>query len=176
MEIWTRKRSLFCFRIFIGLIVSLLFLGCATERLDRVSAESVGRMQDLSTGTVVAVKDVKIDGKVTYLGPSTGAVIGSGIGQTVGHGSGQILASVGAAAVGGVVGGMVEKQLSAKRAQELTINVDGGEVVVVVQQLNNRGFAEGDRVRVIHSISGDARVSGLEYEYDSENPYLMEIL
>lgn len=174
MEIWIRKNAPFRFRIFVGLVVSLLLLGCATERLEKVSAASAGRMQELSIGTVVAVKMVKIDGKVTYLGPSTGAIIGSGIGQTVGHGSGQILATAGAAALGGVVGGIVETQLSAKRAQELTISVDGGETVVVVQQLNNREFVEGDRVRVIHSFSGDARVSDLEYE--SDNPYLMEIL
>lgn len=100
------------------------------------------------------------------MGHSSGAIVGSAVGQTMGNGSGRILASAGTAVVGGIVGGMVEKELTKKTAQELTIGLDDGVTVVVVQELKNAGFAEGDRVTVTHTPAGEAYVMLAQYEAD----------
>lgn len=117
-------------------------------------------------GTVVSIREVTIDGEATLLGQSTGAILGGGIGQTIGQGDGRVLASAGSAAVGAIVGGMVEKELSKKKAQQITISLDDGHTVVVVQELDDVGFREGDRVNVMESMGGDARVHHAQYESD----------
>ncbi|MBK1876898.1 glycine zipper domain-containing protein [Pelagicoccus mobilis] len=120
----------------------------------------------MNAGTVVATRDVVIEGEATYVGHSSGAIMGSAVGQTVGKGSGRTLAAAGGAVVGGLVGGAVEKELSKKHAQELTVSLDDGGTVVVVQERKAPGFVEGDRVSVTHAPSGEAYVSHAHYETD----------
>ncbi|MDQ8203380.1 glycine zipper domain-containing protein [Pelagicoccus sp. SDUM812003] len=125
-----------------------------------------GQVQRVDPGTVVATRTVEIDGEATYLGQSGGAIVGSAVGQSIGSGDGRILASAGGAVVGGIVGGMVEKELSKKRAQELTISLDDGNTVVVIQELEDVGFIEGDRVNVSQTRAGEALVAHAHYESD----------
>ncbi|EDY83578.1 Rickettsia 17 kDa surface antigen family [Verrucomicrobiia bacterium DG1235] len=123
-------------------------------------------MQHLNGGTVVSVKTIVIDGTSSNVGRAAGAAIGGGIGRTVGSGDGTVLATAVGVAAGVVVGPMVEKELTKKVAQEVTIDLDDGHVIVVVQETKDGGFFEGDRVEVMESITGVARIRHAEFESD----------
>lgn len=153
-------------RFSVGLILVLFLQGCASNSYQSVPRSTSGKIQQVNSGTVVATRDVVIEGEAGYVGRTGGLIVGSAVGQTVGDGSGRTLASAGGAVVGAVVGGMIEKELSAKVAQELTVDLDDGDTVVVVQERKNIGFIEGDRVSVTHTPSGEAHVSHAHYETD----------
>lgn len=151
--------------------VSLVFLSsCAspseTAKLPTVPASIAGKSLRPDTGTVVSIREVVIDGEATLLGRSAGAGVGAAVGQTAGSGDGRILASAGGAVAGAIVGGMVEKELSKVRAQEITIHLDDGPSLVVIQKIEEGGFREGDRVIVVQTMGGEARVSRAHYESD----------
>ncbi len=90
--------------------------------------------------------------------------MGSAIGSTVGRGDGRVLASAGGAVAGAIVGEKVEKALTAKLAQELTIELDDGQTVVVVQELKEPAFQTGDRVSLLEARGGYARVRHEDFE------------
>lgn len=153
-------------RLLLGLAALLVLQGCASSAYETVPRNTSGKLQSVSSGTVVATKNVVIEGESTRLGQASGAIAGSAVGQTVGKGSGRTLATAGGAVVGGIVGGMVEKELTKKQAQELTVSLDDGGTVVVVQERRDLAFVEGDRVSVTHTPSGEAYVSHAHYETD----------
>lgn len=152
--------------LFLGVVFVLAFQGCAASSKQTVPSSTSGRLMSVNLGTVVATRDVVIEGEAGYVGRTSGVIAGSAVGQTLGKGSGRTLATAGGAVVGGIVGGMVEKELSSKQAQELTITMDDGGTVVVVQERKDIGFVEGDRVRVAHVGSGAAVVSHADYLRD----------
>lgn len=150
----------------LGLIALLFLQGCASGAYEVVPRTTSGKLQSVSSGTIVATKNVLIEGEVSRLGQTSGAIAGSAIGQTIGEGSGRTLATAGGAVIGGIVGGMVEKELTKKQAQELTVNLDDGGTVVVVQLRRDIGFVEGDRVSVTHTPTGEAHVAHAHYQTD----------
>jgi len=89
--------------------------------------------------------------------------MGSAVGSTVGSGDGRVLASAGGAVVGAVVGQQVEKAMTSKIAQEITIEMDDGNTVVIVQELQEPRFSTGDRVSVLEARGGYARVRHEDY-------------
>jgi len=77
-------------------------------------------------------------------------VVGGIAGNQVGGGSGRDLATVVGAVAGGVVGQRIEKSVTTRQGQELTIRLDSGRVVSVVQEVENgQFFRPGERVRVL---------------------------
>lgn len=150
----------------LALAAMLVFQGCATGAYETVPRNTSGKLQSVSSGTVVATKNVLIEGQSSRLGQASGAIAGSAIGQTIGEGSGRTLATAGGAVVGGIVGAMVEKELTKKQAQELTVSLDDGGTVVVVQVRRDLAFVEGDRVSVTHTPTGEAHVSHAHYQTD----------
>ena len=68
---------------------------------------------------------------------------------------------------GAVVGPKIEKALTSKRAQELTIQIDEGGIIVVVQELREPRFNIGDSVRVDSNVAGAARIF-----HAHENPHI----
>ncbi len=136
------------------------FQGCSTASHATIPRASAGKVQHLDSGTVVAVRPVTIDGEKTYLGISSGAIVGSAVGQSIGAGNdGRVLAGAVGAVAGAVIGSEVEKKLTEKVAQEVTISLDDGRTVVVVQEFEQPGFIAGDRVNVMETRVGDARVA-----------------
>ena len=74
-------------------------------------------------------------------------------------------ASAGGAVAGAIVGQQVEKSLTKKLAQEITIEMDDGSTVVVVQEMKEPPFNAGDRVSVLESRGGYARVRREDYTF-----------
>lgn len=156
-------RLALCLTVF----VFALLQGCSTSGgAGSVPRSSAGKLRSVDTGTVVSTREVVIDGEGTYLGQSSGAIVGSAVGQTAGQGSGRVIAAAGGAVAGGIIGNVIEKELSKKQAQELTISLDDGGTVVVIQEVRDAGFRDGDRVNVTHTRTGEALVSHSVYNTD----------
>jgi outer membrane lipoprotein SlyB len=147
----------------IGILMLILVSGCASGGYETVPNGTAGTTQTIDLGTVISTRTVKIEGESSNLGLYGGGIMGSAVGSTVGRGSGSVLASAGGAVVGAVVGQKVEKALTAEMAQEMTIELDDGRTVVVAQKLQDPEFHSGDRVSVLETRGGIARVRHEDY-------------
>ena len=141
----------------IGLL-SLVLGACATSNSGSVySRDDARKVQTVRTGIVESVRSVKLEGTKTPVGTIAGGAIGGIAGSTIGHGNGSTIAAVLGAVVGGLAGSAAEEGLTRKDALEITVKIDGGALVAIVQEADEQ-FRAGDRVRLIES-GGTTRVS-----------------
>ena len=113
--------------------------------------------QSVRFGVVESLRPVKIDATDSGVGTVAGATLGGIAGSTVGGGSGQAAAAVAGALVGGIIGYNVEKDANARSGIEITVLLDGGKYIAVVQEADE-SFRVGDRVRIL-SGQGTTRVT-----------------
>ena len=144
------------------LVTGLLFLlgGCmSTLTGDSYSREDARRPQTVQFGMVEYVRPVVIEGTKTGIGAATGAAVGGIGGSSVGGGKGAAVATVLGAVAGGVAGGMAEESATKKQGVEITVRLDSGQIVAIVQQASPAAtFNVGDRVRVL-TLNGETRVA-----------------
>ena len=149
-------------RILVTALVTTAALGltgCAAPGLgggDYRRAETRGELS-VRFGVVETVREVRIDPANTGVGSFTGAMLGSIAGSTVGGGNGQIAGAVAGALLGGLFGAHVEKDANVRPGLEITVLLDGGKYIAVVQE-PDEAFRIGDRVRVL-SGNGSTRVT-----------------
>ena len=74
-------------------------------------------------------------------------------GSTVGGGSGQVAGAIGGALLGGIIGQNVEQQANQKNGMEITVLLDSGKYISVVQGADEP-FQAGDRVRILSGPGG----------------------
>jgi outer membrane lipoprotein SlyB len=136
-----------------------LFLGaCASSNSGGVYQRGEARqIQSVKTGVVESVRQVRLEGTKTPIGGATGAVVGGVAGNSVGGGRGQIITSVLGAVVGGIAGAAAEEGLTRKDGIEITVKLDTGNLIAVVQEADEQ-FSPGDQVRIVES-GGVARVT-----------------
>lgn len=139
-----------------GLVVALAACTFPSSRRT-VPAGQANVLQRSELGVVTSVREVNIEGQKGQLGMFGGGMIG-GAAASGGKGVGGALAQAGGAVVGAVAGQAVEEVATRKRAQEITIRLDDGSSVTVVQEAATGLFMDGDRVRVT-SGGGQARVT-----------------
>jgi outer membrane lipoprotein SlyB len=110
--------------------------------------------QEVRFGVVESVRDVKINPGPTGVGTAGGAVLGGLAGSTVGGGTGQVAGAVGGAILGGILGSNIEKSASERPGVEVTVLLDSGKYIAIVQE-PDEVFRAGDRVRVVsgHGIT-----------------------
>ena len=113
--------------------------------------------QSVRFGVVDSVRDVRITPRETGVGTAGGAVLGGIAGSNVGGGSGQVAGAICGAILGGIIGSNVERSATERPGLELTVVLDSGRHIVVVQEADEQ-FRAGDRVRVL-SGRGPARVT-----------------
>jgi outer membrane lipoprotein SlyB len=113
--------------------------------------------QSVRFGVVDSVRPVRINPRDTGVGAATGAIAGGIAGSNVGGGSGQIVGALGGAILGGVIGQNVEQSANERRGEEITVLLDSGRYLAVVQEADE-SFRPGDRVRVL-SGRGNTRVT-----------------
>ena len=142
------------------IVMGFIFMaGCASSRSGQVySRDQAGKVQTVQMGTVESVKAVKIEGTKTPVGTVAGAVAGGALGSAVGGGSGRTIATVLGAIAGGVAGSAVEEGMTKKDGLEITVKLDTGKVISVVQEADVQ-LMVGDRVRVLTAADGTTRVS-----------------
>ncbi len=108
------------------------------------------RAQSVEFGVVESVRDVRIAGYQTGAGAVSGAMVGSIAGSYVGGSwNANAVASIIGAILGGVVGSAMEEGVNARPGVEITIRLESGALVAVVQQPEEPAFRPGDRVRVL---------------------------
>lgn len=140
-------------------IVSFLLAGCMAEsRSGKVYTRDQARTsQSVYYGTLLRVEPVTIEGTQTGAGTLAGGAMGGVLGSAVGSGSGRAIATVGGAILGGIAGSAVEKGVTTAQGVELEVELDNGELLVVVQE-NDDVYKVGDRVRVLRDNKGTTRV------------------
>lgn len=139
-------------------LVAAVLAGCAYNRGSYdYPAYQVGAAQSVQFGVVDAVRPVRINPRQTGVGAGGGAVLGAIAGSQVGGGSGQVAGAVGGAILGGILGQQVEQSANERPGLEITVRLDSGRYVSVVQGADEP-FRPGDRVRLI-SGRGRARVT-----------------
>ncbi len=144
------------------LALSVVLAGCANNSLtgDTYSRDEARQVQQVQYGRILSVRPVIIEGdREGIVGNVGGTVIGGVAGNSVGGGNGQTIATVIGAAVGGILGQAAEERATRRQGQELTLEMDNGEVLSVVQEVkDNVFFAIDDRVKLL-KLNGTARVS-----------------
>lgn len=133
--------------------------GCAAP--GRGSADYRGYQaqteQSVRFGVVESVRAVRLEPGDSGVGTTSGAVLGGIAGSTIGHGRGSVAGAVAGAVVGGIIGSAVERDANQRQGIEITVMLDGGKYVAIVQEADET-FRVGDRVRIL-SGRGTTRVT-----------------
>lgn len=114
-------------------------------------------VQQVQFGTIVSIRSVQIAGTQSGVGAAAGTVIGGVAGSGVSDGRGSAIAAVVAGVAGGLIGDKAEEAATRKAGLEITVQMDNGNILSVVQQAEET-FQVGDRVRLLTS-GGKARIS-----------------
>jgi len=146
------KRSILA----IGLLCALPLLvgGCASNLGGSdYSRTEARRVMTVRFATVESVRMVRLEGTKSPVGSLAGAVAGGVIGSSLG-GRGPTSSAVGAvigAVAGGVGGSALEEAATRKQGVEVTVQLDQGGYLAIVQEDEGEGFQPGERVRLVGS-------------------------
>ncbi len=139
-------------------MLSVMLVACASSNSGSVySRDEARRVQTVRTGIVDSVRLVKLEGTKSPIGTFAGAAVGGVAGSSVGGGTGSTIAAIVGAVAGGIAGSAIEEGVTRKDALEITIKLDGGGLVVIVQEADEQ-FHAGDKVRLVE-IGGVTRVT-----------------
>ena len=108
------------------------------------------RPQTVETGFVEALKPVRIGGSRSGAGAATGAFVGGVGGSFVGGSweanvAGMIIGTI----LGAITGAAIEEGTTARDGYEVSVRLDNGGLLVVVQDAAVDALKAGDRVRVV---------------------------
>jgi outer membrane lipoprotein SlyB len=137
-----------------------LALGACTPKAgpSTFSQGEAGQVQQVQFGEITALRPVEIRPGQTRIGTIAGGALGAIAGSQIGNSTASNIAGgVGGAVAGGAVGSAVQGS-SRTNGMEITIRLDTGETVAIVQPGDPRDFRVGDRVRVTGSAE-NARVT-----------------
>lgn len=142
-----------------ALVVALMLGGCAAGMGGRDYARAdARRTMVVQFGTVAGVRGVNLEGTKTPIGTVTGAAVGGIAGSTIGSGKGSAVGAVLGAVVGGMTGAAVEEGATRKVGVEVTVRMDDGQYLAVVQADEGENFRVGERVRILRD-AGETRVA-----------------
>lgn len=142
----------------IGLLSGLI-AACASSNSGSVySRDEARKVQTVKTGVVESVRQVKLEGTKSPVGTVAGGAVGGIAGSSIGGDgkSGAVGAVIGAV-VGGIAGAMAEEGITRKDGLEITVKLDGGGLIAIVQEADEV-FKAGEKVRILES-GGVSRVS-----------------
>ncbi|WP_047550883.1 glycine zipper 2TM domain-containing protein [Methylotenera sp. G11] len=141
----------------VGLLAALL-AACASSNSGSVySRDEARRVQTVKTGVIESVRQVKLEGTKSPVGTIAGGAVGGIAGSSVGGGRGSAIAAVIGAVAGGLAGSALEEGVTRKDGVELTVKLDGGGMIAIVQEADEV-FNAGEKVRILES-GGVSRVS-----------------
>ena len=130
----------------------LLVGGCASNPGGNdYSRGEARRVMRVEFATVESVRAVMLEGTRSPVGSTAGAIVGGVIGHSIG-GRGSVSSTVGAVAgavAGGIGGAALEEAATRRQGVEITVELDRGGYIAVVQADEGEDFQPGDRVRVV---------------------------
>src|SRR6185369_7317117 len=144
-----------------GLVFALAMglTGCASSLGgDTYSRTEARRVMNVRYAVVDAVRPVKLEGTKTPVGPVAGAAVGGIAGSSVGAGKGSAVAAVIGVVAGGLAGAAIEEGATRKPGVEVTLRMENGSLIAVVQEDDGENFQVGERVRVLED-GGTTRVA-----------------
>ncbi len=134
----------------LALLAAVSVAGCASGLgggdYERAEAR---RVMNVRMGVVESVRLVKLEGTKSPVGTLGGAAVGGIAGSTVGGGKGSAIAAVVGAVVGGIAGSAAEEGITRKQGVEVTVKMDNGEMLAIIQEDGGEGFKPGERVRLL---------------------------
>lgn len=150
------------YSITIFIITFCIFLGsgCAS----RLTGESFSRddartPQKVEFGIVENIRPVIIEGTKSQIGTGAGTIIGVIAGSTIGEGKGSKLGAVIGAVAGGMVGAAAEEGLTRVQGVEVTVRMENGKIIAVVQEsVPDETYSVGDKVRIL-TVHGNTRIA-----------------
>jgi outer membrane lipoprotein SlyB len=144
--------------LIVGFSLLIAVSGCARGLgggdYSRRDARQAYRVQ---YGAVVATRPVTIEGEYTNLGTVGGGAVGYSLGRVIGDGDSSRVAGAVGGVAGAVAGREVEKAATTEAGLEITLDMDRGDTLVIVQS-SDVGFRAGERVRVLFGGRNEARV------------------
>ena len=133
--------------------------GCASSltggAYDRTEARGAMAVR---FGEVTTVRPVLVEGTKSGVGTVSGAAIGGIAGSTLGGGRGAAISTVIGAVAGGIAGSAIESGSTKKPGIEVTVRLDNGQYLAVVQEDGGEEVRAGERVRILDG-SGNTRVA-----------------
>jgi outer membrane lipoprotein SlyB len=139
-------------------LLAALLAACASSNSGSVySRDEARKVQTVKTGVIESVRQVKLEGTKSPVGTIAGGAVGGIAGSSVGGGRGSAIAAVIGAVAGGLAGSALEEGITRKDGVELTVKLDGGGLVAIVQEADEI-FTAGEKVRILES-GGVSRVS-----------------
>ena len=154
-----------------AVLLTVTVAGCAPRSMsgDVYSRERAQRVQAIEYGEVIEVRQILIEGTKSGVGTFAGSVFGGALGSGIGRGPGHGIAVVGGAIAGGVAGSAVEEAATRQPGVEVTIRMDTGRTIALVQGIDPPVRA-GDRVRVVRNPDGSARAIPTAEEREPGGP------
>ena len=134
-------------------LISLLFLGTACSMADykpeSITKYQAGEIETVLLGKIIQLESVVLEGD-RDLGAAAGAAVGGDLGSD--NDKAPLAAGVIGALIGSAVGAEIGAKVNEKRAVELTIELDNGKIISIVQEVSDKySFFEGQRVKVVKS-------------------------
>lgn len=131
--------------------ISLFLVACASSNSGSVyKRDDARKVQTVKTGVVESVRTVKLEGTKSPIGTVAGGAIGGIAGSSIGSGRGSAIAAVLGAVVGGLAGSAAEEGITRKDGLEITVKLDGGAMIAIVQEADE-AFKPGDKVRIVEN-------------------------
>jgi outer membrane lipoprotein SlyB len=138
-------------KLFLLSLISFLLVACASSNSGSVyKREDARKVQTVKTGVVESVRSVKLEGTKSPVGTIAGGAIGGIAGGSIGSGRGSAIGAVIGAVAGGIAGAATEEVVTRKDAIEITVKLDGGALIAIVQEADE-AFQPGDNVRIVEN-------------------------
>ena len=131
--------------------ISVFLAACASSNSGSVySRDDARKVQTVKTGVVESVRAVKLEGTKSPVGTVAGGVVGGVAGGSIGSGRGSAIGAVIGAVAGGIAGSAIEEGVTRKDALEITVKLDGGGMIAIVQEADEQ-FHPGEKVRIVEN-------------------------
>lgn len=139
---------------FILLTLCLVLPGCGGKKYSDGDLRNTAAVR---YGTVLDVTEVIVEEDPSLVGPAIGLAAGGLLGSAFGGGTGRTLFVLGGALLGADVGGGIDYRSRRYKALQLTLELENGNILVVVQGYDEL-FVRGDNVRILVMDEERARV------------------
>ena len=142
--------------LLLGTVLALAGCASSPSSANTVRRSETGRAHTVQRGEVIYVREVTIEGEAHGAGAVAGGVMGFALGGLA-DGRARGVARAGGAVAGAAAGTAVERRVTTQTGVEVTIELESGEVMVVIQAADEV-FNKGDSVRVLRRSDGGVRV------------------
>jgi len=129
--------------------------GCSSpSRLPVYDSSQVGSVIKTEGGEVVSVRDVMIKAPSSAAGSTgMGSRIGAAAGRSAIYGGPSAAVGAAGAVIGEAVGAVAGARADDRVGEEITVTVEGGQTVTIVQERSNPPLAPGEKVRIVTGAS-----------------------